>query len=149
MAGGESVCNMQTMREWMREKMKRRTKRGPNNSESTGKIGQELPQNQEIAPLRPAYPDALPSQSLHSELAEGSEPVAVDASAPEPRIEVETQPDNVGAPPPEPTAMPQVRPAPPRLRRARHRPARQRQDHVVQAPQRYAHVERHAAQHPL
>jgi len=106
MAGGESVCNMQTMREWMREKMKRRTKRGPNNSESTGKIGQELPQNQEIAPLRPAYPDALPSQSLHSELAEGSEPVAVDAAAPEPRIEVETQPDNVGAPPPEPTAMP-------------------------------------------
>jgi len=45
------------MREWMREKlMRRRSKRGPNDSESTGKIGQELPPNQ-MAPLRPAYPD--------------------------------------------------------------------------------------------
>ncbi len=45
------------MREWMREQlMRRRSKRGPNDSESTGKIGQELPQNQ-LAPLRPAYPE--------------------------------------------------------------------------------------------
>jgi len=44
------------MREWMREKMRRRSRRGPNNSESTGKIGQELPADQP-APLRPAYPD--------------------------------------------------------------------------------------------
>ena len=34
--------------------MRRRTKRGPNTSESTGKIGQELPQNQP-APLQPSY----------------------------------------------------------------------------------------------
>jgi predicted kinase len=45
------------MREWMREKfMRRRSKRGPNDSESTGKIGQEIPTNQP-APLRPAYPE--------------------------------------------------------------------------------------------
>jgi predicted kinase len=46
------------MREWMREKMKRRLKRGPNNSESTGRIGQELPQDQP-KPLRPAYPESF------------------------------------------------------------------------------------------
>jgi predicted kinase len=50
------------MREWMREKMTRRTKRGPNNSESTGRIGQELPADQP-KPLRPAYPEAPRAQS--------------------------------------------------------------------------------------
>jgi predicted kinase len=52
---------MRDMREWMREKMRRRSKRGPNTSESTGKSGQEIPQNQP-APLRPSYPDS-PSAS--------------------------------------------------------------------------------------
>jgi len=36
--------------------MRRRSRRGPNNSESTGKIGQELPSNQP-APLVPSYGD--------------------------------------------------------------------------------------------
>jgi predicted kinase len=53
---------MLNMREWMREKMRRRTKRGPNDSESTGRIGQELPADQP-KPLRPAYPEALPERS--------------------------------------------------------------------------------------
>ncbi len=49
---------MQNMREWWRETiMRRRGKRGPNDSESTGKIGQELPQGQ-LAPLRPSYADS-------------------------------------------------------------------------------------------
>ncbi len=39
--------------------MRRRSKRGPNDSESTGKIGQELPANQP-PPLRPSYPEPLP-----------------------------------------------------------------------------------------
>jgi predicted kinase len=39
--------------------MRRRSKRGPNESESTGKIGQEIPANQP-APLRPSYPEPLP-----------------------------------------------------------------------------------------
>ena len=38
--------------------MRRRSKRAPNLSESTGKIGQELPSNQP-APLVPTYPDEL------------------------------------------------------------------------------------------
>ncbi len=45
------------MRDWWRETiMRRRGKRGPNDSESTGKIGQELPQGH-LAPLRPSYPE--------------------------------------------------------------------------------------------
>ena len=36
--------------------MRRRTKRAPNLSESTGKIGQEVPSNQP-APLVPSYAD--------------------------------------------------------------------------------------------
>ena len=39
--------------------MRRRSRRAPNDSESTGKIGQELPADQP-APLVPNYPDTLP-----------------------------------------------------------------------------------------
>jgi predicted kinase len=39
--------------------MRRRSRRAPNTSESTGKIGQELPSNQP-APLVPYYPDDAP-----------------------------------------------------------------------------------------
>src|SRR5579875_1557383 len=50
------------MREWVRERfMRRRSRRPPNESESTGKIGQELPTDQP-APLRPAYPEPLQAQ---------------------------------------------------------------------------------------
>ncbi len=38
--------------------MRRRSRRAPNTSESTGKIGRELPSNQP-APLTPFYPDAI------------------------------------------------------------------------------------------
>ncbi len=51
------------MREWLRERfMRRRSRRAPNESESTGKIGQELPTDQ-LAPLRPAYPEPAHAQS--------------------------------------------------------------------------------------
>lgn len=47
------------MREWVRDQfMRRRTRRPPNDSESTGKIGQELPTDQ-LAPLRPSYPEPI------------------------------------------------------------------------------------------
>ena len=42
--------------------MRRRSRRGPNTSESTGKIGQELPSNQP-APLVPLYPDEAPARA--------------------------------------------------------------------------------------
>src|SRR6516164_556315 len=57
-----TVCykrHMRDLRDWISEKMRRRPRRGPNDSESTGKSGQELPTNQP-APLRPSYPDATP-----------------------------------------------------------------------------------------
>jgi len=40
--------------------MRRRSRRAPNTSESTGKIGQEIPSNQP-APLVPFYPDDVPA----------------------------------------------------------------------------------------
>jgi predicted kinase len=42
--------------------MRRRSKHAPNTSESTGKIGQELPSDQP-APLVPFYPDEQPAQA--------------------------------------------------------------------------------------
>jgi predicted kinase len=38
--------------------MRKRSRRGPNDSEYTGKIGQELPPNQ-LPPLRPSYPEPI------------------------------------------------------------------------------------------
>lgn len=117
------------MREWMREKlMRRRSKRGPNDSESTGKIGQEIPTNQP-APLRPAYPEPVKTEqidepqpdvaaemhglqpgdaALNSEDSTQSpeQHGSAEPSAEQPRLEVETQPESVGTPPPAPPAVP-------------------------------------------
>jgi predicted kinase len=123
---------MRELREWISEKMRRRPRRGPNDSESTGKSGQELPSNQP-APLRPTYPEAVQAQEqepaakvpvehhvapVAAAVAEppkvaSPEPVAeapVPASAPviepaaEPRMVMETQPESLGTPPAEQTA---------------------------------------------
>jgi predicted kinase len=110
------------MREWMREKMRRRPRRGPNDSESTGKIGQEIPANQP-APLRPSYEAATaeetapqagsvtqePEMSTEPEPAEAAElspEIAAAVGAPESpdKLEVETQPELQSTPPPEPQA---------------------------------------------
>jgi len=106
--------------------MRRRLKRGPNESESTGKIGQELPANQQ-APLRPNYPEpvakaepetvapveaakaeAVPQADVAAEmhgLQPGSEPSAVPRVA-EPQVVHETQPEWLGTPPAGPEAVP-------------------------------------------
>jgi predicted kinase len=118
------------MREWMRERMRRRSKRGPNDSESTGKIGQEIPVDQP-APLRPTYPEAQPSAPVIEEAAELqhevlAEPIGVFADAVEPdapaeapeeiqpepvgKLVVETQPESLATPPPEPQAAAQRSP---------------------------------------
>jgi predicted kinase len=110
------------MREWMREKMRRRPKRGPNDSESTGKIGQEIPANQP-APLRPSYAAAPAEEPLPQADSTTMEPVtAVTSSVMDPpqlspetaaalgapegpgKLEVETQPELQSTPPPEPQA---------------------------------------------
>ncbi len=112
--------------------MKRRSKRGPNESESTGKIGQELPANQP-KPLSPAYLDSTPSgeepfateTQLTPDSPEGmvlgedleavgqDSDVAADGDAgelpeniepipTEGKLVVETQPESPSQPPPEP-----------------------------------------------
>jgi len=93
------------MREWLRETlMRRRTKRGPNESESTGKIGQELPANQQ-APLRPSYPDPI-AKPLTVEDAIPAPSEAVPEATSTPQIVHETQPESLGPPSDDPEAVP-------------------------------------------
>lgn len=92
--------------------MRRRSKRGPNTSESTGKIGQELPANQP-APLQPSYSQEPPPPIAEEPAAVHEEPVAEHAAAPEApagKLEVETQPESPSVPPPEPQAAAQRNP---------------------------------------
>ncbi len=120
---------MRNVRDWMRDIMRRRSRRGPNESESTGKSGQELPSNQQ-APLRPDYPDALPAASPEPVEPVGKAAPAVpvdqpvkpvrsarpprpqaaaaepaEPSAPQKTMVVETQPDEMATPPEEQTAI--------------------------------------------
>lgn len=105
--------------------MRRRSRRGPNESESTGKSGQELPSGQ-LAPLRPSYPEPVASEKqtvAPKELqltkqvpAHATPPVSGVPSAPQEfpplgdrfapaaagdKLVVETQPDSVATPPAE------------------------------------------------
>ena len=104
--------------------MRRRSKRGANDSESTGKIGQEIPANQPT-PLQPMYPEKSRAQAseaevtgptdmkpVHDAAAESAEP----AGAPEPEpvstavadagqpLVHEAGPTDAGTPAPEPVA---------------------------------------------
>lgn len=91
--------------------MRRRSRRAPNESESTGKIGQELPTDQP-APLRPAYPEPekRAEPEAHTPVAQpdvaaeqhGFQPEPEPAlaeladelpAAAEPKLVVETQPE--------------------------------------------------------
>jgi len=99
--------------------MRRRSKREPNTSESTGKIGHELPTNQP-RPLVPLYPDDAPAPRANPggpqggskpELRSDARPVARRHAPPTPsyasespetgRLEMETQPDIPTLPPKE------------------------------------------------
>ena len=112
---------MRELREWISDKMRRRTRRGPNDSESTGKSGQELPAGQQ-APLRPSYPDSVASRPAPAdtpaplpltasplayspaETAFPHEPLPVEPFRPadgEGKVVVETQPENLGTSPAE------------------------------------------------
>jgi predicted kinase len=107
--GASTLCykrDMRELREWISEKMRRRPRRGPNDSESTGKSGQELPANQP-APLRPSYPEAAPARAAEvSPAAVGvPEPPAPVAEKPEPKMVMETQPESLATPPAELLAL--------------------------------------------
>ena len=103
---------MRDVREWISNLMRRRSRRGPNESESTGKSGQELPSNQP-APIRPSYPEPLAPRQPERAVAK-AEPQATPAAKsappppaaePEKRMVVETQPDSLGTPPAEQASL--------------------------------------------
>jgi predicted kinase len=92
------------MRKWLRERMRRRKKKQPSESESTGRVGQPKPAG--YTPLQPIYPEDL--AALTPREARSAPPAreprapareARPAPAARPRIEVETQPESVSAPP--------------------------------------------------
>ena len=104
------------MREWLLNKMRRRSRRGPNDSESTGKSGQELPSGQ-LAPLRPTYPEPIAPQAStkpEAEVRPAAAPVISQSSElpvemapaepaftpadPASKMVVETQPDSLATP---------------------------------------------------
>jgi predicted kinase len=100
--------------------MRRRSRRAPNTSESTGKIGQEIPTDQ-LAPLVPLYPDEPGARAAEPPTAQhtGEHRAPAHARPPKPqtparqewneaagsgRFELETQPEIPSVPPPEPEA---------------------------------------------
>ena len=96
------------MREWVRDQfMRRRRGRAPNESESTGKIGQELP-TEGLAPLRPSYPEPVQStdggeaaEATTAERSGDAEP-ALFPSEPTPENSQELSPSSAEEPPAEP-----------------------------------------------
>lgn len=68
--------------------MRKRAKRGANDSESTGKIGQEIPANQPT-PLQPTYPEDKRRKAENAPKTENDDPVDQDmkpAGEPEPSV---------------------------------------------------------------
>jgi predicted kinase len=92
------VCYTRVMRNWMRERMKRRKKKQENETEATGKVGQQKPPVDEShpEPIIPTYDDAeaeAPAQSIPAEAAQSTR----DDS----RLETEIQPEQPSTPAPE------------------------------------------------
>ena len=95
--------------------MRKRSRRTPNTSESTGKIGQELPSNQ-LRPLVPLYPDEVPAANSQPRPArpdrsprplspvKQQQPTRQEWNEPagSGRFELETQPEIPSHAPPEP-----------------------------------------------
>ena len=100
-----AVWYTRTMRKWMRERMRRRKKKPETNeSEATGKVGQQKPLVDEHhpEPIVPAYEDGA---------SEAQETVAEAPAAPparDKRIETEVQPEHPSIPP---AGAPEQRPA--------------------------------------
>src|ERR1700753_3485864 len=101
------------MRLWMRARMRRRGKRGANDSESTGKIGQEIPANQPT-PLQPMYPE---DKRRKAEQDGAVDQETKPARAPEPSVVSPPVSDPAAMPaamkdeeavPPEDTTVPEV-----------------------------------------
>ena len=115
------------MRNWMRERMKRRAKKQPNESESTGKVGQEFPEldPSQPSPIQPAYKEADNAHAGRLPRGEGREHLGNRRLSSEVkpvirgRIEEETQPEQPSVPPAPPEAALSASPAEPGAPRPR------------------------------
>jgi predicted kinase len=89
------------MRNWMRERMKRRKKKPENETEATGRVGQQKPPVDEFhpEPVVPAYGEAVAESELEPA------PAVVEDH----RVETEVQPEEPTAAPP---GTPEQRPMP-------------------------------------
>jgi predicted kinase len=89
------------MRKWMKDRLRRRKRKPPAapESESTGKVGQKRPGAEHPEPLQPDYLEAFEAQKA----AVQEPPPPPKPAVPEPRIEVEMQPDSPVAPPAPPS----------------------------------------------
>lgn len=90
----QNLCYILGMRLWTRALMRRRSKRGANDSESTGKIGQEIPANQPT-PLQPMYPEDQRGKAGKSGPVADGPSVAKQEPAPEPAKKPPPQPPAV------------------------------------------------------
>jgi predicted kinase len=94
------VCYTRVMRNWMRERMKRRKKKQENETEATGKVGQQKP------PVDESHPEPIiPAYETEPEASAEEPEIEVPPSqfAPqENRMETEIQPDQPTVPAPEP-----------------------------------------------
>jgi predicted kinase len=86
------------MRNWERERMRRRGKKKPNDSESTGKVGQERPPvtAERPAPLQPAYYTDTPPAAREPHREPERTPQHPRSTE---RMHVVTQPESPSAPP--------------------------------------------------
>lgn len=85
------------MRKWMRERMKRRKKKGGQETEATGRVGQPKPEDSAgPAPLQPMYPSDFGRPAPPTSFAPAA---PVRQSAPQRQMVVETQPESPTAPP--------------------------------------------------
>jgi predicted kinase len=87
--------------------MRRRGKRGVNDSESTGKIGQEIPANQPT-PLQPMYPEEQQRQASADAAAETN-----SVKPEQPEVEQVKKPAKEPVTAPEPSVLPVKSPEPP------------------------------------
>jgi predicted kinase len=94
----QNLCYILVMRLWTRALMRRRSKRGVNDSESTGKIGQEIPANQPT-PLQPMYPEDQRGR------AGKPGPAVSGPSVAKPEKDLTAEPVKKTAPPPQPPVV--------------------------------------------
>ena len=99
--GFTGVWYTRSMRNWMRERMKRRKKKQENTSEATGKVGQQKPavDASHPEPIVPTYDDAAPEGRSATD--------SPHAAASDRRMETELQPEHPSTPP---TGTPEQRP---------------------------------------